>query len=209
MYIAVPKTATTFVENFLERLSINDGDKTFRTSRILSMQKHEFYKHIPLSQIEPDLIKNFNFTFAFVRNPFDIVVSWYFYYFQKKCNSNDLDDLVKKYGYNFNGSFKDFVLNAPEFVFRNQISFVQSKNKKLDFIGRYENLSSDLEYCLNKVFKTDLPLSEYYSKVGDLSKYKNDTIHQKYTDYYDDESYTIIKSRFKADLIYFKYNYSD
>ena len=45
-----------------------------------------------------------------MRNPYDVIVSWCFYYLQQKGDKKEYQKIIKTYGSKFlSGSFKDFV----------------------------------------------------------------------------------------------------
>ena len=138
-----------------------------------------------------------SFRFAFVRNPFDRVVSTYKYLSQGGNNSNDkifFEKYMSKYD-----SFDDFILNGlkhskviqNQIHFRTQCSFIFEKNRCLvNFIGRFENIESDYKY-LSNIIGTDSPLM-FTNKSNTTSSY---------TDYYQNKKVIeVIKNIYKCDF---------
>ena len=98
------------------------------------------------------------FKFAFVRNPWDRLVSTYF--FLTNGGSNEVDrEWSERYLFRFR-DFRQFVaegLARPEIHswvhFRPQADFILSPENAVmvDFVGRYENLQADYEAVANRL----------------------------------------------------------
>jgi hypothetical protein len=210
LYIAVPKTSTTFTSKVISKLCEHANDKTLMVSNVKNKNCHNYYKHTEYSKLDIDFAKKFDFKFAFIRNPYDIVVSWCFYYLQKKGDKKELQKIIKFYGNKFlSGSFKDFVKYAPDFIFRSQLDFIEREDISLNFVGRYENLKQDLGYCFNKIFKNQNNYYDYVNEVDLDSTTYNKTKHKHYTEYYDDETKEIVAKKYAKDLEYFGYEFGE
>jgi hypothetical protein len=135
------------------------------------------------------------FTFAFVRNPWDRVVSQYHY----RVNANrtnlggkqiEFNEWVKlAYGSN-DGNYYD----NPKF-FMPQLDWITDQNGTIlvNFIGRFEHLERDFDLvCASIRVKAKLP-------------HLNKSNHGPYRDYFDDESREIVGIWFKKDIEYFEY----
>jgi chondroitin 4-sulfotransferase 11 len=137
------------------------------------------------------------FTFAFVRNPWDKVVSHYCYRVktnQTNLGENPIDftDWVKlSYGEQ-NPDYYD----KPK-MFMPQVDWITDTSGEIlvDFVGRFENFEQD------------------FHRVCDRLKYKAELPHKKksergdYQSYYDRESQEIIATWFREDIDRFGYKF--
>lgn len=143
------------------------------------------------------------FKFAFVRNPWDRVVSTYFYLIRGGINEADkawAEQNIIKYP-----DFKSFVVGwlkveniYSQIHFVPQFEFLINSNGILDvdFIGRFENLESDFE-TIKSMVKTGSELEKHnHSKRG-----------LNYTHYYDEETKEIVRKVYKKDIDLFGYTY--
>ena len=124
---------------------------------------------------------NFNnkFKFAFVRNPYDRLVSQYHYRLQ-----NDQTG-VKSEALSFKDWFKSAYMNREEpyynfpAMFQPQLDWVTDDKGEIivDFIGRFENLQNDFDLVCDKI--------GVQPKV--LAKRRKSDRRDDYMSYYDDE----------------------
>lgn len=147
--------------------------------------------------------KNSQFSFTFVCNPWERLVSSYKYLSNGGNNINDLKDynnLFSKYG-----SLKNTILNWDASYF-NQIHFKpqcdwicdDTKNIIVDFVGRFENLQKDYDTVCDKI---GIPRQ----KLPHINKSK----HKHYTEYYDDETRAIVAEKYAKDIEYFGYKFGE
>jgi len=146
------------------------------------------------------------FKFTFVRNPWDRLVSAYFFLRDGGINEfdhRDADETVNKYQ-----SFDDFVrkfFRTDDYYrflhIKPQYTFLTMKNNGpilVDYVGRFETLDRDFEYITNKIGKsTDL-------KKHNVSK-KRENIN--YQDFYDDETRQIVANAYARDISLFGYKF--
>ena len=126
------------------------------------------------------------FKFITVRNPFDRVVSWYFWEKSiKKLNKNFKDFVLSK-GFESLGAFSDWVFLEKEFIVDGYIS--------------YENLENDTKRMLSKWFNVD-------NIVYPAAKATQRTIKKHYTEYYDEETKQIVAEKYAKDIEYFGYEF--
>tara|TARA_R110000772_G_scaffold88958_6_gene184567 strand:+ start:6716 stop:7342 length:627 start_codon:yes stop_codon:yes gene_type:complete len=197
LYIAVAKTATTLIEGFLYR---NLKHKHLNHILVSSEEKLDLRKHSTMQEIElksPEVQKYWKFAFA--RNPYSRVVSWFSYLTQGLNDQKSKEEHIKEYGADYlTGDFKDFCNFAPFWVFNNQFFHLCDKdeNINIDFIGRFENLQEDFNIVCDKIGipKQKLP-------------HKNKSKHKHYTEYYDDETREIVAKKFAKDIGYFGYEF--
>jgi hypothetical protein len=154
------------------------------------------------------------FTFAFVRNPWDRVVSCY----RDKIHGEvdgythftirpGVANCLARFDTFVPGmSFDDFVAavasirdeDADEH-FRSQRTFVTDEEGKIgvDFLGRFERLADDFRFVQEKI---GLPRNE----LPWLQKARNAA---RYTDFYNKETQRIVAARFQQDIEMFGYEF--
>lgn len=178
VWFRVAKAGTTTIRNIFSKNKVE-----FSTYN----QEPQFYN-----------LKNYKnyFKFAFVRNPWDRVVSCYF---QKVVNKNPA--FQHYYGECFDKNFEYFVnfiakkdlLHADRHI-RPQSSLIPVHD--VDFIGRLETFSQDLSYVLSVI---DIPDQEIPKK--------NATAHKHYSEYYNERTKQIIADKYKDDIEAFGYEF--
>jgi hypothetical protein len=150
------------------------------------------------------------FKFTFVRNPWARAVSAFFYLQQcvpKPRYQGNRADQIKCSGELIQPqqTFKQFVkekfitdgINTnPHFHF--QYPNIYYKNKIfVDYIGRLENINDDWRYVASKI------------NVSDQLPHKNESKHDHYTEYYDNETKDIITNIYKKDIELLGYTYGE
>lgn len=133
-------------------------------------------------------------TFAFVRNPWDRIVSVFHYLQKTRGAAGGIPE-----------SFQAFVRcieqrdPAVESLrsMRSQCSYLTDRqgNLAVDIVGRFESLAEDFDAIVRRIgLKTRLP-------------HVNASRHEPYTSYYDDWSREVIAERFADDILEFGYRY--
>lgn len=108
------------------------------------------YGHTSLDIERTDEVSDY-FSFTFVREPLDRLVSAFFYLDAGGCNSYDEAFREQKLSI-YRGSFLDFIEDLELYLqhdhFRPQVSWITNSSGALlpDFVGRFENLASDFAY---------------------------------------------------------------
>ncbi|MCV0439745.1 MAG: sulfotransferase family protein [Hydrogenophaga sp.] len=139
------------------------------------------------------------FKFCFVRNPWDHVVSWYNYHFNRHRASmyNCTFEAWVKDGLKTHWK-KDWcgeeVANDP----LNQLLYFQDLAGKdiVDFIGAYENLEDDLAY-----------ISGVLGRDGITIPHLNKCDHKHYREFYTDETENIVRKRYACIIERFGYEF--
>jgi len=169
VYISIPKVACTSI-----KLALFDEGKD------MDMNVHSYasrYQRNNLTNEHSDF-----FTFAFVRNPFDRLISCYEdkvtklsqhdgrYYFDSSYNKVLIN---RMFGQCFHSdmSFADFVrlaVRIPDWIadahFRSQHSMLYGRGVRgIDFVGRFENLSEDWKTIQ---LQLDLPALGIANRTG-------------------------------------------
>jgi chondroitin 4-sulfotransferase 11 len=141
------------------------------------------------------------FKFAFVRNPFDRIVSAYFYLDNGGCNEVD-KQFREIHLAPYKGNFAAFAEELPRLVtaphFQPQIVWLCDNRRTLltDFIGRYETFEQDLS-----VVSKTIGLS--FHKVPLLNASK----HKPYRTYYDDSTRRRVTQVYGEDIELFSYRF--
>ena len=196
VFLATEKTASTTIHNVLKKIEDNQIiDKS--NDHILENGYINNYidgKHIDCERFVEKYPTYINyFKFAFVRNPWDCVVSWYEFQL-KDCVE---DPNISSDRNLLNVSFKNFIYN-----FENIWSYPKKDfylfTKCCDFIGKFENLQEDFNIICDKIKipKQQLP-------------HKNKSKHKHYTEYYDEETKQIVAERFAKDIVMFGYKFGE
>jgi len=148
------------------------------------------------------------FKFAFVRNPWDRLVSWYSMIVQysqgkprKKLNG------LWQYVLDTASSFEEFILYCTEavddeggrksFVF-DQSTYITDNGGSIivDFIGRYENFARDARYVLDRL-----------GAPADDVPQVNRSVHDGYRQYYTERTRQLVAERYHRDIERFGYRF--
>ena len=208
VYIEVPKVACTSLKvAFAQLLGIDlkgsGGDPHQASFPSLACCRD------PDGPLFPDL-----FAFAFVRNPWDRLVSCYRDKIAGEvdgfthCNIRPgvADCLARFEAFVAGMSFEEFamaVASIPDTEadahFRSQYTFVTNETGKLaiDFVGRYESFRSDLEHVQQRTGMPNLRLPRLQAAPRRVS----------YRDYYTTKTRDTIAERFQEDIALFEYEF--
>jgi|SaaInlV_165m_DNA_3_1040750.scaffolds.fasta_scaffold85785_1 chondroitin 4-sulfotransferase 11 len=188
VFFATEKTGCTSVQNCLANLNDKNlivGEVVPKDVDNLLLSKHTSCDEFTDRHLE----YNHFFKIAFVRNPWDRVVSWYM--FSKSLENPDQSRDLTSIG------FKEYIKK-----FGNIWSNEQQDQYKFvgccDFIGRFENLQEDFNSVCDKI---GIPRQQL--------PYRNKTRHKHHTKYYTDETREIVAERFANDIEYFGYKFGE
>ena len=151
IYLAVPKTGSSSIEQALALYS--------------SPLTDEFKKHTTCSRLKRELpaeIWKGYFKFAFVRNPYDFMQSWYFY---RQRDELANPDHPRHHLFTGATSFDEFIetFASKEWLLP-QVAWVAPPalglQVQLDYVGRYESLGDDFRQICQQlgIPCPDLPL---------------------------------------------------
>ena len=168
IFIHIPKNAGSSIE-------------TLFTNSSFKIQPN---KHAEISEIKRKFKNSYNSyrKFPIIRNPYDKMVSWYFY-------------LKRNIGKNYEViEFNDWIKDPTKFWhIDDPISYLKPQYKWIDKtveIIKFENLKKEL--------------NEFFSKEIDLPVI-NKSNHEHYLEYYNKTSLDIIYDRYKEDFKKFNY----
>ena len=180
IFVHIPKTAGTSIENVLRDENPPVYNSLHNTASTY-IKKYERY------------FDNY-FKFSVVRNPWDRLVSGYFYHRALGYGSHK-----DRYG----KSFKEFVQKIETFPQRHflvgQYNYINIKGVDvLDYLIKFESLEEgfcEVSKKLNFKIKT----------LYDVRK----TEHKHYTEYYNDETKQIVAEKYAKDIEYFGYEFGE
>ena len=156
--------------------------------------------HLPagvLLDMVPESVRTDYFKFAFIRNPWDLVVSTYHYLkkvFAEHAHLGlvdpDYDHILKT------GGFGDFVRAYP-MINADMTSFISDSDGHLlvDFVGRCERIEEDFEVICRRI------------GVTATLRHENVTEHAHYREYYNGATRAIVEEHFRRDIERFGYKF--
>ena len=197
IFVHINKTGGTSLELILRKLSalyVGKWDnKLYAKNWDGKHNLIEKYRKLAKKEIG---FKNY-FKFTIVRNPWDRLLSNYFY-----------RKYIKYDGFIQDMSFKEWVVNSKtgDYSFENSLSkheqfdWITDNHKEVlvDFIGRFENLQEDFDIICDKI---GIPRQEL--------PHKNKSKHKHYTEYYNDETRSIVAEKYAKDIEYFGYKFGE
>lgn len=147
------------------------------------------------------------YTFTFVRNPWDRIVSHY--HFMAQHEPHELFVHFPK---------ERIPVGRPKLPFKEWVRFVYQDEPELyhmkyrpcvdwymrdgvqmvDFVGRFENLEADYAHVCRMIGRTSR---------GSLTQHRNKSEHRHYRDYYDSETAAIIAQVFAEDIELLGYSF--
>ena len=211
LYYSVPKAACTTVKTFLYELDKTDKQDDAQFSHQIRLDS------IAFDEVGEEEYKDY-FSFAFVRNPWDRVVSCYFNKVKEPaktriCNQYMLNgeyrEFLRSYGhcgFRYMG-FDDFVYfisqvpdRSSDIHFRSQHTFINQKHLK--FLGRMERFNEDFMHVIKKV-------SPRYNHKELLKKKLMSSCHKHYSEYYNRETKALVEERYKEDIQRFSYEFAN
>jgi len=162
--------------------------------RALKRPNQKFGEHMLGYEVRENIgeeIWNSYYKFCFERNPWDKLVSNYFW---NKNAKKKVDEI----------SFNDYLKTDVGKAFReyNYSIYTYQDEVIVDFVGKYENLKDDLLKVCNKIgidFDGELPKAK--------SKYRPKEHHYSY--YYNDKTRELIRNHFKKEIELHGYSFEN
>lgn len=179
IYIGVPKTATNSIINAISKIK---GDITYN----FCQPPHRHAGVETASRLLPEARDYFKF--AFCRNPWDWLVS--FYTWSKVMKKIDHDMTLSEY---ITRAEKEKQSNFKKKV--SQVDHIENV-KRLDMLGRFENLQQDFNMICDRL---SLPIQ----KLPVINK----TEHSDYRSYYDDKAKERVEALYREDIETFGYDF--
>ena len=185
IFVHIPKTGGTSIESlFIKNADIKDVPE----------------KHSMARDIDSELLEKY-YTFTFVRNPWDRMVSYYKFRIKRSFDM-----------YSHGESFKEWIsficsnnaqqIKAYQFnlAIKDQYEYIVNKTNEIiiDFVGKFENFQQDFDIACDRI---GIPRQEL--------PHINKTDHLHYTEYYDDETRSIVAEKYSKDIKYFGYKFGE
>jgi hypothetical protein len=126
------------------------------------------------------------FSFTFIRNPWDRLVSWYFWH----KIEDDFESWIKN---GLDGVKNHNWFNATSNPLFQENWFIDKK--RLSFVGKFESLSRDL-CVIEDVYGVKLEIDHIHK-----------TIHDQYQNYYTPETKDIVAKKFSWFIKEFEYDF--
>ena len=195
IFVHIPKCAGCSLKEHLQENScgelINSGHKTLnKILEDLCAEAKDYYK------------------FTFVRNPWDRMVSLYFFWRNQTPDSPfyKWDHKQVEFIKSKNISFKDFVklISSENSTIHEKphlypyIGHFMNDPSSFDFIGKLENFQEDFDQICAKI---GIPKQEL--------KWVNKSKHKHYSEYYNDETRAIVAKKYVKDIEHFGYKFGE
>ena len=191
LFIAIQKTGTTSIEKALqEYLYPHVASSTVKIKKRPNFKYKHNSAEILAGCPEIKSIWHELFKFSFVRNPWDLCVSHYFYR-QREGHEEAIYTPFKEWLISHKKR-EPIMWQAPT-----QYDCLTVNSKlAVDFIGRFENLQADFNTICKHIQIPSIQLDIH-----------NSTKHEHYSKYYDQETKEYVFNLFKKDIDYFNYEF--
>ena len=218
VFVHVPKTAGQSIEHFflnLHNLTWKEKDQLLMRKntkpehgpeRLDHMIASEYYQcgHIDEAKY------NEYFSFAFVRNPWERLVSEYLH--KKIDKKMTLKEFITR-----GLPQKDMMCDKYRHILPQSDYLFDANGKQLvNFIGRFEHLHKDFDYICNQLAITDSTLphknSSYSFRRSMLRKFRHlfraqKRVKKHYSQYYDEELMEIVSLMYAKDIELFGFKF--
>ena len=185
IFIHIPKNAGTSIETYFDKEPHVKGFQIARKHDNIEIIKNNF----------PEKYKTYK-KFTIIRNPYDRMVSWYFFLKYELSNMwRNYFDLENEdvFGWRFL-SFKEFLKNPEkvnlEMIIKMKQLMARAGISKTVEIIKFENLNKEL--------------SEFFEKEINLPII-NKSKHEHFLKYYDKDSLDVVYEKYKKDFKKFNY----
>lgn len=202
LFLHIPKTAGSSIEEVLYPYSTWGYHMV--THGIALQYKHWLNK---------DLFDSL-FKFGFVRNPWDLQVSCYYYYIVQNKVDMTFDEYIE---WKFLGNICDMESRLPKnepgittdwlrscfYIHRTPQTYFmidEEGNYILDYIGAFEYLQEDFDKITNKIGIENIVL--FHTNAS----HKRDR-EKSYKEYYNEKTKKIVEDRYYLDLVTFGYQF--
>lgn len=189
LYCSFPKVASTTLHDVFEKKF--DCKKTFS---VFDLKNIDFADYT---------------IFTFTRNPWDRLVSCW----SQKCFIDEKYLQNAKFFIKYkNIEFKDFVKVIEKEVTDEGMHYDKHITAQTTLLDAYKAEIGDVEILKCKLENITEDLNIILEKLGATSNFcprKNKTKHKHYTEYYDEETKSIVAKKYAKDIEHFGYEFGD
>jgi len=197
LFVHIQKTAGSSMMSLLK-------DKVPDLTHYMGTHDHALW-----AKEKADFVWDDYYKFAFVRNPWDRLVSWYTMITQQAAlvqNQNELNHLWR-YVLASSNSFETFIVHCTDEVedidgrksfMYNQLDYLTNKDGNIivDFIGRFEALEMDAQVVFNRLGLMNASLPHH-----------NSSKRNHYRAYYNEHTQQLVAERYAKDIAFFGYQF--
>ena len=197
-FISIPKCASKTILDMFKLGHNRDNHFSEKSEQCIIYENH---KRLKLLENKYNLTGKY--IFAFVRHPYDRVISWFYYHIDNDTyKSFTLNEWVKA-GCKTHWRVQNGTNWAKEGLSPLlQYNFIDGKSK-VDYIGKFENFDEDCKTIVSDL--NDRLHPEHPKRITYKNIIKNKTKQIK-KDVLTDESKEVIYNLFKKDFDYFQYD---
>lgn len=183
IFIHIPKTAGCSIQKWLHSSRLPQINTSINWDGNTIANKHRTAIEYKKMRNDYDSF----FKFAFVRNPYDRIVSFY-NYAKYYCKNNET---FEKYIFRLK--------NTNGWALKSQSEYINNEkgNQIIDFVGKFENLYDDLN-IISKHINIKLPKTMFH---------ENASKHKHYREIYTEETKSVIDTAFAIDIKKFDYKF--
>ncbi len=191
IYLHIPKTGGMSMTEFCIRNNIKVAPLNREIQWCLE-QNNKLNKKI-YGLWDDEIANPKYYSYAFVRNPYDRMVSCYKTPWVQRPEGIDFTGFLRY----ILAEKSDYFSNSHAFGYfhKDYNLFDDNGNQKVDFLGRFENLTNDFDFICKKL------------NVKNTLKHINKSDRKNYKEYYNKESIALIQKHFEKDLEFFNYNF--
>jgi len=201
IYIHIPKCGGSSITAALQTCDKRLGlvGRLHFWHRFIYKTNEKWLHHLRSEELEKVHMREWKsfFKFAFVRNPWDRMVSLYVYQRKRMSECRVARRMYPEIAERFRDgpSFDEWLRRSTDV--KPQIQFLRDSAGllKMDFVGRFERLTQDFDFvCARLGIKAVLP-------------HKNETKHEPFQSYYSKEGRDLVALSFNADIEAFGYSF--
>jgi chondroitin 4-sulfotransferase 11 len=191
LFIHIPKCGGTSVEDVCLKNNIKIDALNCSTDWLNQKHKTNLYTDFHKE-------KDICFSFSFVRNPYSRLVSaWKTKWVGKKFRNKPFKEFIIRFC--LNEKKYDWFRWSHVMPFTDPRAKIIKKGEQVvDFIGKLENINEDFGFVKNKLGISHQQLP-----------HKNKSKHKHYTEYYDEETKSIVAEKYAKDIEYFGYEFGE
>lgn len=201
IFLRMRKVASTSMRDILRPLCIQPPQGKFAHLKSRARLERDYHKHVfrahedilsTRRRMPKDRFERY-FKFAFVRNPWERLVSEYEFLLRKTTHGRHAR--VKKLD-----GFDDFIkMQIPRRdAYQSKMLCDRDGKLLMDFVGKLENLNTDWQTVCNHIGIEYQPLPR-----------KNVTDHRHYQDYYNTSSIELVRKHWHQDIELFNYQFDE